>query len=92
MGEYRPAWWLPGGHLQTLWPAFLRRTPKVRVLRERLELEDGDFLDLDWLAEAEAGPVVVLLHGLEGSLESHYLPGLMRALGGLGLRPVLMYH
>ncbi|MFA9460012.1 hydrolase [Thiohalorhabdus methylotrophus] len=92
-GEYRPAWWLPGGHLQTLWPALLRRPPRVAVARERLELEDGDFLDLDWLAEAPAGgPVVILVHGLEGSLESHYLPGLMRTLADCGMRPVLMYH
>ncbi|SCY63534.1 hydrolase [Thiohalorhabdus denitrificans] len=91
--RYRAAWWLPGGHLQTLWPALMRRPPKARVRRERLELEDGDFLDLDWLADGPAGgPVVVLLHGLEGSLESHYLPGLMRELGEQGLRPVLMYH
>lgn len=71
----------------------MRRSAEVRVRRERVELEDGDFLDLDWLANGPAtGPVVVLLHGLEGSLESHYLPGLMRGLGELGLRPVLMYH
>ncbi len=90
---FRPAWWLPGGHLQTLWPALIRRRSAPPVIRERLELADGDFLDLDWAAQAPAeGPVVLLLHGLEGSLRSHYLPGLMSALRARGLRPVLMYH
>jgi len=90
---FHPAWWLPGGHAQTLWPALLRRPPAVAVSRERLELADGDFLDLDWAADAgDTGPVVLLLHGLEGGLDSHYVPGLMAALRARGLRPVLMYH
>ena len=90
---FRPAWWLPGGHLQTLWPALLRRRPSLPLRRERLELADGDFLDLDWAASApSAGPIVLLLHGLEGGRDSHYPVGLMRALADRGLRPVLMYH
>ncbi|MEF8794165.1 hydrolase [Thiohalorhabdus sp.] len=90
---FRPAWWLPGGHLQTLWPALLRRPPSVAMRRERLELADGDFLDLDWAVAAPAqGPVVLLLHGLEGGRESHYPGGLMQALAGRGMRPVLMYQ
>lgn len=90
---FRPAWWLPGGHLQTLWPALLRRPPPVAMRPERLELADGDFLDLDWAAAAPAeGPIVVLLHGLEGGRDSHYPAGLMQALAARGMRPVLMYH
>lgn len=93
MTAFRPAWWLPGGHLQTLWPALLRRPPRPAIERERLELADGDFLDLEWAAEAPAGgAVVLLLHGLEGGLGSHYVPGLMQALMARGMRPVLMYH
>lgn len=45
---FKPAWWLPGPHMQTLWPALCRRELKSIVLkRERFELEDGDFVDLD---------------------------------------------
>ena len=90
---FRPAWWLPGGHLQTLWPALVRRPPAVALRRERLELADGDFLDLDWLdgAPAEA-PTALLLHGLEGGPDSHYIPGMLQALGAAGFQAVVMYH
>jgi len=91
MPGFRPAWWLPGGHAQTLWPALLRRTPPPPVTRERLELADGDFLDLDWADGAE-GPIVLLVHGLEGGLDSHYVRGFLGALAGAGMRPVVMYH
>ena len=46
--DFKPAWWLPGPHLQTLWVGMVRRTPAIAVRRERLELPDGDFVDLAW--------------------------------------------
>src|ERR1700682_5698593 len=48
MQSYRAPWWLPGGHLQTIYPYFLlkRRPPPYR--RERWETPDGDFIDVDW--------------------------------------------
>ena len=45
--SFQPAWWLPGPHLQTLWSPFCRTPPHLHRQRERLWLEDGDFLDLD---------------------------------------------
>jgi len=91
-GPFRPAWWLPGGHLQTLWPVFFRRRRLPARHRQRLELPDGDFLDLDWVMGApEGAPVVVLLHGLEGGGGSHYLPGLVTGLRKLGMEGVLMH-
>ena len=51
--SFRPAWWLPGPHLQTIWPVLAGARLETRLRRERLELPDGDFLDLDW---ASAGP------------------------------------
>ena len=76
---YRAPWWLPGGHLQTLVPAVIgsRRDPGYR--RERLELPDDDFVDLDWLASGSSD-LVLLLHGLEGSSRSPYLIAMARAL------------
>ena len=87
---FKPAWWLPGPHLQTLWPNLLRRLPDVALRRERLELSDGDFLDLDW-SHASTGPLVVVLHGLEGSSRSHYAVGIHHALHLHGWRSVLMH-
>ncbi len=88
--DYDPAWWLPGPHAQTLWPVLCRRRPRVPLRRERLELPDGDFLDLDWLPGGR-GPIVLILHGLEGSSASHYALGLLAAVAQRGWRAVVMH-
>ncbi len=87
---FKPAWWLPSPHLQTLWPVVARRKPRIPLRRERWELPDGDFLDLDWIAEG-AGPIVVVLHGLEGSVNSHYARGMLNAIRDHGWRGVVMH-
>lgn len=88
---FKPAWWLPNSHLQTLWPVFCRRRIKnLELRRERFELPDGDFIDLDWTGEG-AGPLVLILHGFEGSIESHYSMGLLQAMCQNGWRGVFMH-
>lgn len=87
---FKPAWWLRNRHAQTIWPSLFRKRPKLSLIRERLELPDGDFLDLDW-TETNAGPIVLLLHGLEGNDESHYAKSLLKHLSQLGLQAVIMY-
>ncbi len=87
---FKPAWWLPGPHLQTLWPNVVRPRPRVRLVRERIELPDGDFLDLDWAPEGD-GPVVLVLHGLEGSARSGYAAGILKQLAIRGFQAVLMH-
>ena len=47
--RFRPPFFLREGHVQTILPALWPRRLDVAFERERLELEDGDFLDLDWL-------------------------------------------
>src|SRR5439155_6296830 len=65
------------------------RPPALR--RERVETPDGDFVDLDWLAGRERGaPLVVILHGLEGSSRSHYVSGLLRELEQVGWRGLVV--
>lgn len=88
--EFIPAWWLPSPHLQTLWPTLARHGPRPELQRERLELPDGDFLDLDWTARTE-GPLVLVLHGLEGSSGSPYARGILAAIHDAGWRGVLMH-
>jgi predicted alpha/beta-fold hydrolase len=74
--DYRAPWWLPGGNLQTIWPALYAKRyfgshPQYR--RERWDTPDGDFVDVDWLlAPATGDTLLVLFHGLEGSSRSHY--------------------
>jgi len=87
--RFRPAWWLPGPHLQTIWPTLARRRPGLPLTRRRIELSDGDFIDLH-LGDA-AGPRILVIHGLEGDLRSHYAGTAMELLGRAGYQPVFMY-
>jgi predicted alpha/beta-fold hydrolase len=87
---FRPAWWLPGAHGQTLWPTFFRPRPVLELSTERMELADGDFLDLAWSGAAQA-PIVILLHGLEGSLQSHYALSTMKVLIDHSYRACFMH-
>ena len=89
-GYFKPAWWCRGPHGQTLWARLARRPPHVALQRERLELPDGDFIDLDW-TEKGSGPIVIVLHGLEGSSDSPYARGLLRAIERRGWRGVVMH-
>lgn len=77
---FKPAWWLPGGHLQTLWPTLAGRQITLTAQRERIELPDADFVDVDWLNQNGKGPLTIVLHGLEGSLNSPYAKGIARSL------------
>jgi uncharacterized protein len=74
MHDFRAPRWLPGGHAQTIWPVFFSRRfdgARPHFRRERWTTPDGDFVDVDWLGEDAAAPLV-LFHGLEGSSRSHY--------------------
>lgn len=83
--------WLPGGNLQTIWPALYGHRvlgPRPAYRRERWVTPDQDFIDVDWLADPVMAPVqqplLVLFHGLEGSSRSHYaeaFAGLARERG-----------
>ncbi|HEY9100176.1 MAG TPA: alpha/beta fold hydrolase [Thiobacillus sp.] len=74
---YQAPAWLPGGHVQTIYSNLLVCVPQVEYRRERLELDDGDFLDFDWVDGAPDAPLVVLFHGLEGNSNSVYARDLM---------------
>jgi len=74
MENFRAPRWLPGGNLQTIWPALLSRrhsgiAPVYR--RERWDTPDGDFIDVDFVDAAPGARWLVLFHGLEGSSASH---------------------
>lgn len=87
---FAPPFWLRNPHLQTLWPKLFRTLPALPLRRERFELADGDFIDLAW-ATGGKGPIVLILHGLEGTLRSHYALPVMAALLRAGLQPVFMH-
>lgn len=92
VSDFRPAWWLAGAHAQTLWGSLVRRAPSLtdlRLRRRRIELADGDFIDLA-VADTD-GPAVLIIHGLEGGLRSHYAGALVARLAREGFRPLFMH-
>jgi len=76
---YHPPLWLRSGHLQTIYPTLRRRVAGVAYRRERVELADGDFVDVDW-CRGGARRAALVCHGLESNSRSHYVLGLVRAL------------
>ena len=74
-------------HIQTLWPSAFRPAINLNRQRERLLTEDNDFFEVDWYGDGQKG-VVMLLHGLTGSSNSHYILGLQQALAKAGYRVV----
>ena len=87
--SFEPAWWLRGAHGQTILPSLLPRRRLPPLKEKRIELADGDFIDLS-IAHGD-GPVILLVHGLEGSLHSHYAASTMSRLSAAGYRPVFMH-
>lgn len=74
---YSPAWWIPGAHLQTLWGKLFRRQPPAQANLIRWETPDGDFLDVYRISGEHGAPRLLVLHGLEGTIRSHYAQGLL---------------
>jgi predicted alpha/beta-fold hydrolase len=91
LSSYQAPWWLPGGHLQTIYAA-LAPAPRVAFRRERWDTPDGDFIDLDWAEAAEnarSGPLLALFHGLEGSSASPYARAIAAQALAAGWRCVI---
>lgn len=89
--SFKRAWWLPGPHLQTLWPVLSWAKKKPTTTRQRMELADGDFIDLDWVNQNLTTPIIAILHGLEGSASSHYVRDILYTLQQLNYRAVLIH-
>jgi len=89
--EFSPAWWATNRHVQTIVGPLFRKV-HVPLRRERVELLDGDFVDLDWLDShaAPEAPVLFVLHGLEGNSASHYVLGLLDGARQRGWRGVVL--
>ncbi len=90
--EFHPPWWAKNRHVQTIWPRFLQSRLKITSVMQRLPLPDGDFIDLAWSPEpANSRGIVVIFHGLEGSIKSHYANDMMAVLYQQGWHVVLMH-
>lgn len=82
--SFAPAAGLGSPHAQTIFAALARPTRAPPVRRERFELPDGDFVDLDTFDGAPGAPHVVALHGLEGSSEAGYVVAILRGAAQRG--------
>lgn len=84
--------WARNPHCQTLLGALTDRTRRAPLVRERVRLADGDFIDLDWLAAPTSeGPTILILHGLEGSSRSPYIHRLLATCQARRWRAVVMH-
>jgi len=77
------------GHVNTIFPTLFRKIKDLTYNRERVELPDGDFIDLDW-SKVGSEQFVLVLHGLEGSSDSVYIKGMIQAFNRAGWDGVAM--
>ncbi len=90
--QFQPARGLGNPHLQTLLPTLYRRFNDVKFIPQTLELDDGDFVDLAWTEKPlNSKPIVIIFHGLAGSMHSPYARGMMKAVQQQGWTGVLMH-
>jgi len=80
---FSPPFALRNGHIQTILGAILPRRGVPPCAEERLELPDGDFVDLDWMRSGHRR-AAILSHGLEGNSRNSDIRGLAGALNACG--------
>lgn len=79
--NYKPRLLFRNGHFSTIYSAKLRPSPALILQRERLNLEDGDFMDIDWsFSVKQSKRVAIILHGLEGNSQRTYIKGQAKIL------------
>ncbi|WP_432468956.1 hydrolase [Agarivorans sp. Z349TD_8] len=93
--HFKAPWWARNRHIQTLLPTLLLRNKKLNLDWQQLDLDDGDFIDLAWIDSAKTDKpeqaIVLVFHGLEGSVHSPYAKGILQACKQQGWRAVVMH-
>ncbi len=77
--DYKAPYFFRNGHLQSIYPSLFRKLNAHFMTRERIELDDGDFLDLDWCRN-NSRRLVIISHGLEGHSRRPYVLGMAKAV------------
>lgn len=78
--SYNPPFWFKSGQFSTIYYGLWRKINDFEQKRERINLPDSDFLDLDWsFSKSTSDKVVILLHGLEGHGQRPYIAGAAKA-------------
>ena len=78
-----PFYYFNNAHLQTIVPSTFRKVEGVKYVRQRIETPDQDFLDLDW-AKMGSKKLVLVVHGLEGNADRHYVKGMVKIFNAHG--------
>ncbi len=82
--QFKTGWWNKNRHVQTVWGGIFRFKQQLPDRdRIRFNLDDGDFIDVDIFngkSGEESKQFVLLLHGLEGGVNSHYIQGMTHKL------------
>ncbi len=89
--SYRAPWLLRNGHTSTIFTALFRQAAPAHYQRFTLATPDDDFLDVDVLhPTVPSNRAVLLLHGLEGSSQGHYLRSMANAVVAAGWSAVAL--
>jgi predicted alpha/beta-fold hydrolase len=88
--RFRTPAWLTGPHAQTIVGRAARSRSRFDYVRRRIDTPDGDFLDLDGTGSLRDAPIVLVLHGLEGSSRSGYVAQTCALLADAGANPIAM--
>lgn len=94
--DFKAPVWLRNGHLQTIYPSLpWSGVPKVALRSETLELPDGDIVVVDWLEDGPrssgAAPLLIILHGLEGSADSTYARQMLKSAQSHGWNAAVLH-
>ncbi len=89
-GYSKRPFYLFNSYLETLYPYFTTKVCQVAYTRERLELPDGDFVDLDWV-QNEGDRLVIISHGFEGNSKDHFIEKVAASLARQGYS-ILVWH
>lgn len=92
--DYKAPRWAAGAHMQTIVAAKFCKRPSVTYRRERWDTPDADFVDVDWVTPEPVDPktpILLHIHGLEGSSKSHYAMALMNAVAKRGWRGLVSH-
>lgn len=91
LSKFEPSWWLRNHHIQSCYGFIFRKQSKTLLRWEELILPDGDFVDVAYAGNPQA-PIVIMLHGLEGSIYSHYMQYMLDPMVSLGFQVVVMHY
>src|ERR1017187_7547360 len=85
ISNFKPAWWLPGPHLPTIWGKMVRSRKAVRARLECIATPDPDHMTLGRMARiTKGGPHLFILHDLEAKISAKYAHGMLEEARKLG--------